>query len=215
MKKLFWAFLAITLLAACENDEKRFPGFKAVDVPSEKTIYLYDPSSVISESLVKAKNVKKSFQLIHKLEEGYAIQNASTDCGQFIAIEDGFFYSDKGNERKEYPGSGKPFDIGTDRHLRMLIKAVCGTDKIETNIPIETVSPLAIEAHEKRAGFLTKESHARTDLNEKESENLFIKNGSEVTVTGTSSNGEWLEIEYSGYAGKLYIRAEHVATFSD
>lgn len=213
MKKFYLALVSLTLLSACNDDEKKFPGYKAVEVPSEKTIYLYDPSSIVSESLIKAKNVKKDFQLIHKLEEGYAIQNASTDCGQFLAIEDGFYYSDKGNERKEYPGSGKPFDIGTDRHLRMLIKAVCGTDKIETDIAVETVSPLAIEHHEKKAGFLTKESHARTDLNDSKSETLFIKNGSEVTVIGVTSNGEWLEIEYSRHAGKLYIRAENVAVF--
>ena len=208
-------------LTACDDSGKKFPGFTQIEVPGEEVVYLYDPSSV------KEGAKATGFLLLKKLKDGYIIQSAETDCKEILFTKDGFFYSYSTDEKKESPGSGKAFKIEGDPHYRMLIKAVCKSPLSESaaeggflakdakpaGLEIEEVKPVEIKARARQSGFLLKESKAQKSIHQESQGDITIANGSEVFVTGVSSDDAWLEVEYKDVQGKLYIRAENVAVF--
>lgn len=159
MRSMFSIVLLSLLLSACNNDEKKFPGFKAVEVPGQEVVYLYELSSIDKRSSAYHEGRYSAFTMIKKLKDGYIIQSATTDCAKHINTKDGYFYAYKGEKRKEYPGSGKPVEIESDPHLRMLLKAVCvKKEQTESDEVLNNKNSVSIIPHkEKVSGFLTKD----------------------------------------------------------
>lgn len=214
MRVLFALPLLALCLTACDNDAKRFPGFNTVDVPGQDVIYLYELSPADKQNIAYQEGRFSAFTLLKKLDEGYVIQAATTDCLERIITKDGYFYSYRNETRKEYPGSIKPFEVGNDPHLRMLLKAVCIQKEPLATDAIVGAEVSIIPHKQELMGFLTKESTARSHFDDSASATVTINNGTEVIVKGESSDGKWAEIEHKGYK-KLYVPAENVATFSD
>lgn len=207
-------FLSL-FLTACDNDAKKFPGFKPVEVPGQDVVYLYEEASLDKRSAAYHEGVFSAFTLLKKVQDGYIIQEASTDCSEHLNTKDGYFYAYKDNIRKEYPGSGKPFEIGNDLHLKMLLKEVCVQKDRDLPQTIASQYDIVhiIPHNNGSQGFLTKDTQAKKSLKNAHGA-VAIKNGSEVVIHGASNDGKWIEIEYKAYK-KLYVPVENVATFSD
>lgn len=217
MRATFPIVLLAMFLAACNKDENKFPGFTAVGVPGQEVVYLYETSSIDKLSPAYQEGRYSAFTMIKKLKDGYVIQSARTDCVDHISTKDGYFYAYKDEIRKEYPGSGNPIAIGSDPHLRMLLKAVCVKKEHATFDEIAgNQDDILIIAHKKKVtGFLTKDSKASRSIKaDKRNAVILIKKGVEVLVTGVSNDGKWIEVEYK-VDKNLLVPADNVATFSD
>lgn len=79
----------------------------------------------------------------------------------------------------------------------------------------QNVSTITITSIPSKAGFLTRETTARSDIKSESSVSVGIKNGAEIVITGVSNDNVWYEIEAKPLQGKFYVPVENVGTFGN
>lgn len=129
MKQVCIGLLAALLLSSCNGSEEsgkqstgaeRFPGFTQIG-KEDTSSKLY-----IDLNTVKQEDNLTHLKLVRVLGEGYAIQDAITDCrGNFRTLE-GVQYRDDGSSDKKYPGDEQPMPFAGKPDIAALVKMACG-----------------------------------------------------------------------------------------
>lgn len=78
--------------------------------------------------------------------------------------------------------------------------------------PIATISVVKIS---KKSGFLMKDVSAKMNLNDENDSGISLKNGTEISVTGKSSDDKFYEVSTSAINQPLYVPLDSVALFGD
>lgn len=78
--------------------------------------------------------------------------------------------------------------------------------------PIATISVVKIS---KKSGFLMKDVSAKMNLNDENDSSISLKNGTEISVTGKSSDDKFYEVSTSAINQPLYVPLDSVALFGD
>ena len=115
--------------------------------------------------------------------------------------------------------SSIPFPVVFDEQIK--VKKIISPNNFDAYVemepeeelePIATISVVKIS---KKSGFLMKDVSAKMNLNDENDSGISLKNGTEISVTGKSSDDKFYEVSTSAINQPLYVPLDSVALFGD
>lgn len=123
--KFIFPILTYAILASCDQQTSnpkadQFPGFSQIGADKQTSRLFVD-----FESVKRDTNGSVSFKLLRVLDNGYAIQDALTDCRANFKGLAGTKYKNDGATDSEYKEDAQAFAYASDPSLSAMVNKVC------------------------------------------------------------------------------------------